>query len=430
MEAMPKNILHDVMTREHRSIRQVPLPNAKQRMPKEEKVEEEEVLSYEREEEVVIEDEPRGGNRWWLWGLACLFLAFLGFAVMSAFSASTITVTPKTATITLAHQELTASGAPSAKLPYEKLSFSKSGETEIPADTTKKVRERASGTIVLYNNFSSAPQRLIKNTRFESPTGHIYRINQSLTIPGQKTENGKTIPGSVEAEVFADAAGAEYNAALSDFTIPGFKSDPKRYAGFYARSKTALSGGFEGTVKTASDAALASARETLKRSLQAGLAKDAKAKVPADFVLFDGAVSFSSTESTPTEKNGSLTIRETVTADAYLFKRSLIASAIAKPSLGADAFVVIPNLETLHFAWSEAPVPSSSDSGIRFTLTGTADAVLQYDAGALRTALLGKQKSDLATILSSFPTIEKVDVILHPFWSGSFSTNRERLIIK
>jgi hypothetical protein len=298
---MPKNILHDVMTRERRSIRQVPLPNAKQRPPKDEKTEEEEVVTYERDEELSIDDEPREGSRWWLWGLACLFLAFLGFVVMSAFSGSVLTVTPKTALVSV-DREFVASGAPDAKLHFEKISFTKTGETEISADTTKKVSEKASGTIVIYNNFSAAPQRLIKNTRFESPTSRIYRINQSLTVPGQKTENGKIVPGSIEAQVFADVAGEEYNSALSDFTIPGFKGDAKRYAGFYARSKTALRGGFEGTIKTASDMALASARETLKRSLGAGLAKDAKAKVPADFILFDGALAFSYTENIPTEK--------------------------------------------------------------------------------------------------------------------------------
>lgn len=426
---MPRNILHDVMTREHRSIRQVPLPNARQRSSKDEKTEEEEVVSYEREEEVSINDEPRGGSRWWLWGLAFFFLAFLGFALMSGFSGSVLTVTPKTAVVQI-NGEFVASSALDAKLQFEKLSSSKTGETDIPADTTKKVSEKATGIIVIYNHFSPAPQRLIKNTRFESPTGRIYRINQSLTVPGQKTENGKVVPGSIEAQVFADAAGEEYNSALSDFTIPGFKSDSKRYAGFYARSKTALSGGFEGTVKTASDAAFASARETLSRSLEAGLAKEAKAKVPADFILFDGALVFSYTENTSTEKNGSVALKETVTADAYLFKRPLITSRIAESTVGAGIPVTIPDLDSLRFAWSESPGSTSRESGIRFTLTGSAQTIFVYDADALRTALLGKQKSDLASILSSFPTIEKVDVVLRPFWSSSFSTNPKRLIIK
>ncbi len=416
------------MTRERRSIRQVPLPNARQKTPKAEREEEDTVVLYEREEVKMTEDTPRG-NRWWLWSLALIFLAFLGFALTSGFRGSVLIVTPKIAEFEV-KQELTAGSAPDAKLHYEKLSFSKTGETEIPADTVKKISERASGTIVIYNNFSSAPQRLIKNTRFESPTGRIYRINQSLTVPGQKTEGDKTVPGSIEAQVFADAAGEEYNLALADFTIPGFKSDPKRYAGFFARSKTAISGGFEGTVKTASDAALASARETLKRTLQAALEKEAKAKVPADFVLFEGALAFSYAENAPTERRGSVAVKETVIADAYLFKRSEITSRIARPTASADMPFSIPAIETLRFEWSEKLSPGITDSGIRFTLQGKARAIFEYDAAALRTALLGKRKNELATILSSFPTIEKVDVVLRPFWSGTFSKNSNRVIVK
>jgi hypothetical protein len=84
---------------------------------------------------------------------------------------------------------------------------------------TKVVESKASGKIVIYNNFDSEPQRLIKNTRFESAAGKIYRVNQSVVVPGK---NGTT-PGSIEVTVYADEVGSSYNAAPTDFTIPGFK---------------------------------------------------------------------------------------------------------------------------------------------------------------------------------------------------------------
>ncbi len=415
------------MTSERRSIRQVPLPGGKHRAPKE--AEEEDLLVYEHEEIKMTED-TGGGRRWQLWGLAGFFLAFLGFALMNGFDGAILTITPKSMAVTV-NQEFVASADPIAKLHYELLSITKADETLIPADTTKRVDEKASGIIVVYNAFSSLPQRLIKNTRFESPEGRIYRIRESITVPGEKSVNGKTTPGSMEVEVFADATGEAYNLALTDFTIPGFKSDPKRYAGFYARSKTALSGGFSGTVKTASAAALASARETLAKKLEETVRAETKTKVPPGFVLFPAALVVVRDEKPPVEKGGSVAVRETLAGSAYLFKRTELAAAIAREKQGSDFPAEIPELNSLQFRWSEPPTASLGKTApVRFALSGGARLVFLYDADKLRAALLGREKSEIATILAQFPTIEKIDVVLRPFWSSAFPTKQKNLVIK
>jgi len=59
----------------------------------------------------------------------------------------------------------------------------------------------------------------------------MYRIDSSVIIPGYQKVNGKIIPGSIEATVYADQAGDGYNLKLADltgdFSIPGFKGDPR-----------------------------------------------------------------------------------------------------------------------------------------------------------------------------------------------------------
>ena len=79
--------------------------------------------------------------------------------------------------------------------------------------------ERATGVIVVYNAYSAAPQRLIKNTRFATEDGKIFRAKDSIVVPGTTIENGKIIPGSVEAIVVADEPGEAYN-----FQTPEFRS--------------------------------------------------------------------------------------------------------------------------------------------------------------------------------------------------------------
>ena len=141
------------------------------------------------------------------------------------FNSATVTIVPKTRDVNDFGRTLTfgQKGADSASIPFivEKTVLKKS--KTLPLSESRKVEAKAKGRIVVYNNFDGLPQKLIKNTRFESKKGKIYRINDSITIPGMK---GGT-PGSVEVDIYADSNGADYNIDATEFTIPGFKGTPR-----------------------------------------------------------------------------------------------------------------------------------------------------------------------------------------------------------
>ncbi len=60
--------------------------------------------------------------------------------------------------------------------------------------------EKYGGTMIIYNK-KSEDQDLVKNTRFESSNGKIFRTQEGLTIP----------PGqSIKAYVMAEEIGEEY----------------------------------------------------------------------------------------------------------------------------------------------------------------------------------------------------------------------------
>jgi hypothetical protein len=103
-------------------------------------------------------------------------------------------------------------------IPFEIVRITRDDGRVVAASEETDVQKKASGRIVIYNNHNSSPQRLVKNTRFETPEGLIYRINESVTVPGAKIEGGEKVPGSVEAEVMADIPGQKYNIGLTDFT--------------------------------------------------------------------------------------------------------------------------------------------------------------------------------------------------------------------
>src|SRR3989344_6062534 len=97
-------------------------------------------------------------------------------------------------------------------------------ESKVVQDTkTKDVIEKAKGTVLIYNNFSSVPQRLDIDTRLEGSNGKIYKTVKKIVVPGMRS----SAPGSVEVGIYAAAGGEEYNSGPLDFTIFGFKGTPK-----------------------------------------------------------------------------------------------------------------------------------------------------------------------------------------------------------
>lgn len=417
------------MTKEKRTIRQVPLPRGRRG-----KVEpDEEALVYEEQDSFSNNELPpsdRGWSRIFLWSAAFVFLILLGFALATGFSGATVTVTPKTALIEVNHEFVATKEGASSSLRLETLELRETAEREIPAEVSKQVTEKASGKIVVYNTFSTKSQRLIKNTRFATPEGLIYRINESTIVPGLKKDSSeKVIPGSIEVTVFGDAPGEDYNIGLTDFTIPGFKTDPARYSAFYARSKTIMSGGVDGVIKTPTDVALATARIELQNELQATLREQAKISVPEEFVLYDQALIINY-ESVPLEvKDDVAKVKQIAVGTAYILKRTELERAIAKETLSthSDLPITLPQLSTLHLEFNEPPSSDKTALSLRFKLSGSLRAIWLFNEDELRSALLGKQRSELASALSTFPTIEKVDLVLRPFWSRSFPTNPKKV---
>jgi len=149
-------------------------------------------------------------------GIIVFLLAItLSVKVIDVFAKATIQVVLHKETINV-DTILKSGKMDKADLPLEIMQLDMTERKTAKATGVENVEKKASGRIVVYNEFSSAPQKLIATTRFETPDGKIYRIKDAVTVPGA---------GSVEATVYADQPGEEYNIDLTDFTIPGFKGN-------------------------------------------------------------------------------------------------------------------------------------------------------------------------------------------------------------
>jgi len=434
---MPKNILHDIMTNEEkRTIRRVPLPKTR---PTKTPLQDDFVIYQEADSEPEDEEAPMQAkeegdsnvSRGVLWGAAFMFLVLLGFAVATGLSGATITVTRKTALVEVNH-EFVASKGNTAKIALQTMTLTESTETVIPADTTKKVTERASGRIIIYNNYSEKPQRLVKHTRFSNPEGLVYRISESVIVPGFRKVGDKMIPGSLETAVWADSPGEDYNIGLSDFTIPGFKNDSARYTAFFARSKSPMQGGFDGVQRAPSDDALAAASQKLRNELAVKVRERSAYAVSEGFIFYDDALLVAYNQPTLKVDGADAIVKETAVATMYLISEADLEKAIAENlQLAAkDLPVDFPDLRSLRLSLNEKPTVGKVADTVRFKLTGAIRAVWQFDRDKLSESLLGKQKSELASVLFAFPTIEKVHLVVRPFWQRSFPTDPLKLKIE
>lgn len=418
---MPKSIVNDVLPPNRRSIRQIQLSRNKKRPEK--RIDDEESAAPPPEHK-----HPRFPNG--RWGLILIVLAcivVLIFAFSSALSGATISVTPKVQKIAF-ENTITAKKSSNSDLSYEILPLARETREMVPSDGTKHVERRASGTIVIFNAFSKDPQRLIKNTRFESPEGLIYRIDRSVIVPGKTTKDGDEIPGSVEAVAYADAAGEKYNIGLTDFSVPGFKSDTARYSGFFARSKTPMSGGFIGTENTVSEELLRSTKAKLESRLRDVLIAEARTAVPEGFLLYDGAYEIGF-EELPREQTSedSVTVVMRGMFKGYMIPRDKLTTDLLKraaPTLDSKA-VRMNELETMTFK-----LQSVGEETISFSLKGTPSVIWQFDEAKLRRDLAGKPKRDVREILTAYPSIIKTDIITRPFWKKSLPSKERKIEIR
>ena len=377
----------------------------------------------------------RGRRKLLFLSLFVLILAGIGFLSTLFFKGAELIVYPKLKEVTV-QATFTAFKAPEAgALGYELLTLEETGERTIAATGVEKVSDQARGEITLYNSFSTEPQRLIKNTRFESPDGKIFKIQDSVTVPGYTTDTGGgKAPGATTAKVFADTAGDAYNIGPAHFTIPGLKDTPQ-FDTMYAESKAPMQGGFVGDKLIVEPTELIKVQEAVRAELTDRLLGRMRTERPAGFELYESAarVRF---ESLPSVDAGEkqATLREKAVLEAPLFAEDDFARYLAKNTVVEykDEPVRLDNPQSLTFSYVAA---TSSDAAPRwdkidFTLSGNAKIVWTYDTEKLRSDIAGAAKADVSSILLSYqPAIERATAIMRPFWKRSFPDNPEKIKI-
>lgn len=366
-------------------------------------------------------------------GIAIALIIIFIIGMMTVFASATITIIPKSEMIEVGKNLIATVEASPESVRYEVLKLSKSKTISVPATGEEAVEMKARGKIVVYNNFSSESQRLIIRTRFETSEGLIYRIPESIMVPGKSIKNGVEIPGSLEVEVFADEAGEKYNIKKTDFTIPGFKSDASRYKNFYARSSTEMMEGFVGKRKTVTASDKQVALQNVDTDTQILLEKDFQTKMPEELTLLSGSIIYESVELPQKEESGSVIIGKEITAYAILLNKEDLSNRITEEYVKgsparADIKVFVQDFSLLNMI--KKPAKVESGQRINLEISGQAQVLADLDTNLISEKLAGIPRKDTPKLMNEFAGISSITAAIRPVWKQSFPKNPTKISVK
>ncbi len=358
------------------------------------------------------------------YGTALVALLIIVGAVVALLysSGAKVEVTPKSYSASV-ESSFTATAAP-GDLPYKVVSVEKIGSQSVKAETTAEAHDSAQGTITI-SNAQNVPQTLIVNTRFESPSGLIYKIHAPVTVPS----GSESAPGTVTAVVYAEKAGNQYNIGPSSFTVPGLKGG-KAYTLVTARSMSGMTGGFEGQRPSVGEATrkaqLATIESSLKTEAQAALEK----QVPEGYVFVPGGVYTTFLPQSDTAATGTVTISEKVTATGIAFPNSALAKAIAykTASTYAGEPVTLLDAKTLTMSASASSTPNGNQP-FTFSISGNATLVWTIDPAKIAGAVAGKKRDSAQAVLVGFNEIDKAMLVLRPFFASTFPDDPAKISV-
>ncbi len=402
--------------------------------PVSEPIESEPQMKREQIPAVTIENGTKRGKKRIVLSVIIFIVLVGGSLALSALLGKTeLTVYPKYNEPNISSEFTAYPDKRDNALAYEIMTLESTSESQVKASGQVEVKQQATGMIEIIKTTAGA-ERLIKNTRFRSPDGKVFRIKESVIVPG----SANNVPGSIQAEVFADEVGEQYNLKTGTrFDVPGFKDSglDDLYKAIYAENRADITGGFNGPQFKIDDGELATARQALQLKLRDELLAKVQAEKPSGFVTFPGAVAITYNQLPAVEfGNDLVTIREQAIVQIPMFAAGDFGSFIAKQAVAtySGGPVRVDDPSTLTFSYTNATTSSSiiaTEPSLTFKITGKPLLIWEYDAGKLTKDLAGLPKTSINNAISAYPGIDGAKVSITPFWKRSFPETPEDIII-
>ena len=325
-------------------------------------------------------------------------------------------------------------------VPYTFISSIATGESSInvQAKGEEEVETSSTGTLTIFNESDTI--RLRVGTRFQTESGLVYKSDQAITVPGQRIVDGNILPGNVDINVYADSTGSEFNMNNTDliFRLPGLQEGGfiDEYQKVYAKSKTAITGGFAGRRLIADEVEINNAREELRQRLIDGLEDKINDRIGDESLIFDELIEYNFT-SLPTKddkQKNEIILTESVYASVLVFNESVFAQFIFKNNdgtNGTNAPKSIRNKEKVTFIRLDKENFSFAESeSFGFSLTGEIGLAWDVDEEEVKAKIAGTKSRDILTTLSDFIGIEGATVSVFPKWNSKIPISKKKISVE
>lgn len=311
-------------------------------------------------------------------------------------------------------------------LSFGVIALSDNVAVEIEADSEELVETYAQGRVRIFNDYSTAPQRLLPETRFESVDGKLFFSGEEeILIPGREGD----VPGEVSTRIYAEEPGSEYNIEPTDFSLPGFLELglDERYAQIYALSTESFQGGSREMKPSLSPERIQQHSQELEQKLGDQLKEQLIQQKTPEMILIQNSATIVFTEprfSSRSSGGGELILEGTIYA--LLVSRDELAQYLGESTLNLNG-------NRVYFSDDSNPILVYQGDTIdyeninRATLTVKDQVQYIWDINSepIKEALRGFSVDKLKDIAQEFQEIGKITVKNHPRWSKTLPYDLE-----
>ena len=318
-----------------------------------------------------------------------------------------------------------------SKIPVERIEVVNEETETYSAMGKKHVTEKASGKITVFNEYSSNPQKIVANTRFLSKEGQLFRISESITIPGFSRVEGKDVPGQVTATIFANKAGEGYNIGPSSFTLPGLQGSGK-YSSVYARSEQAMSGGIDKDVLYFSESDYITAKDKLVKNIKAKSEQDFLSKISDEVILLENTKEEGEVEVETNVKIGAITDDFQMTVSVKTSALSVnkdnlneLISAKINSELGENMRLVEGSRK-----YEIGETVKDENNKITMPVYVTQGLVTNIDPNKIKKEIANKNEAELSNYFNNLREVKSANVEFWPSWIKNIPSSWDKINIE
>ena len=370
------------------------------------------------------------GARKGVWIVVGLVLCAFFVACASYFARATVTLSPRINHVPFDTTLTATTEKNSGKLSYELMSLSGSETGSLLSTNSLDKKTKAIGVAVLYNATNSV-FRVGSGTVLEAPTGKRYLTKGAVTIP-KAIKSGKTlIPGSISVPIEGAQIGIEYNSDPTDLVFVSLANTAKA-KDIYARTKTALTGGYQGVVYVPDPAQIATLRTELSTKLTDKLFRQAQAQIPQHILIYKDATFFyGDPQETLVQDSPNILVTVSGSMTLVLLREDDFTRAIAKAVLSqyGGETVFIPTIKDIPVSIvnKETLTDLKAQTELSFLLAGEGDIVTKIDIATFKNELPELRGKEFQRIVKQFPEIDTATYKIFPFWKRHFPESLEKI---